>query len=282
MATRQSKNYGFTLQDNNEFVDIETTAANFEKVDTELKDVSDKTDSNAESIEDLEATAAELEKEIAALKATQESGGTVSAEVSAKITALESQLTTVNANITNLKSRTTNLETKMTTAEDDIDDLEVDMNTVNKDIDSLETKMTTAEGDIDELEADMATAEKDIAALKANSSKVSCGTVLYSGSGKVSEDITKYSVVIVKYKNPNFTDYTPVLCTVQNDSGDLYIRIRGMSPHIQTSNKYDDLVYISIEKSSMTINTSNAASRSYTSYDFQYQTGSFKEIIGVI
>lgn len=282
MATRQSKNYGFTLQDNNEFVDIETTAANFEKVDTELKDVSDKTDSNAESIEDLEATAAELEKEIAALKATQESGGTVSAEVSAKITALESQLATVNSNITNLKSRTTNLETKMTTAEDDIDDLEVDMNTVNKDIDSLETKMTTAEGDIDKLEADMTSAEKDIAALKANSSKVSCGTVLYdlNNSNKVSADITKYSIVIVQFLESNSYSYIPVLCSVKNSES--VIDICGMAPSHNKDNYYES-VHIKFLKSTWEIH-------SYTVHSFvlsagtgtTYYTADFNKIIGII
>lgn len=167
MATRQSNNYGFTLQDNDEFVDIETTAANFEIVDTELKKVSEKAVINASDISSLEAAAAKLEKDIAALKASQESGGTVSAETAAKITALESQLTTVNANITNLKTRVSTLEGKMTTAEGDIDTLESDMDAAESDIDNLESKMTSAEGDIDALETDMDSAEKDIDNLEA-------------------------------------------------------------------------------------------------------------------
>lgn len=220
MATRQSNNYGFTLQDNDEFVDIETTAANFEIVDTELKKVSDKAVINASDISSLEAAAAKLEKDIAALKASQESGGTVSAETAAKITALESQLTTVNANITNLKTRVSTLEGKMTTAEGDIDTLESDMDAARRDIDSLESKMTTAEGDIDALESDMDNAEKDIDNLEnkmstaetdidnleaevesIKSQQGSGSEVLFSGilsEGKTISNISNYNLVLIQ------------------------------------------------------------------------------------
>ena len=279
MATRQSKNYGFTLQDNNEFVDIETTAENFEIVDEELKKLSDKVDDNASSIEELEAAAVAIAKEIASLKNNQESGGAVSQEVSAKITALESQLVTVNSNITNLKTRTTALETKMKTVENDIDNLETDMDAVEKDIDILETKMTTAEGDIDDLKVDVDDIKKDIVTLGAKLPSASPGTVLYTGSGKVSEDIIKYRVVIVEFQEQNSSAYIPVLCTVRNDEDDAYIRIYGLTANLVNGSKFDG-VYIAIEKSTMNVYTSQKSTFEW------YKSGSYAassgKIIGVI
>lgn len=239
MATRQSNNYSFTLQDNDEFVDIETTAANFEIVDTELKKVSEKAVINASDISSLEAAAAKLEKDIAALKASQESGGTVSAETAAKITALESQLTTVNANITNLKTRVSTLEGKMTTAEGDIDTLESDMDAAESDIDSLESKMTSAEGDIDVLETDMDNAEKDIDNLKnkmstaetdidnleaevesIKSQQGSGSEVLFSGilsEGKTISNISNHNLVLIQ------TEAGILVGTVYNNGTYLFI-----------------------------------------------------------
>lgn len=115
--------------------------------------------------------------------------------------------------------------------------------------------------------------------LKGSGASASEPVVLYSGSGVVSGDISKYSVVIVKYRNSNLIYYVPILCTVQNDENDNYIRIRGMSANIQSSPEYFDLVYISIEKSTMRINTASVKSRDIstgTNY-----TGSYKEIIGI-
>lgn len=272
MATRQSKNYGFTLQDNNEFVDIETTAENFEIVDEELKRLSDKVDDNASSIEELEAAAVAIAKEIASLKNNQESGGAVSQEVSAKITALESQLVTVNSNITNLKTRTTALEKDMNTAESDIDNLETD-------ISNLKTKMSTAESDIDNLETDMSNAKNSIDDLNGKVPSTVPGAVLYSGSGKVSEDIIKYRVVIVEFQEQNSSAYIPVLCTVRNDEDDAYIRIYGLTANLVNGSKFDG-VYIAIEKSTMNVYTSQKNTFEW------YKSGSYAassgKIIGVI
>lgn len=55
MATKKSKNYNLTLQDNDEFVDIETTAANFENLDTVIKEIDDKLAENGEALKDLQA-----------------------------------------------------------------------------------------------------------------------------------------------------------------------------------------------------------------------------------
>ena len=273
MATRQSKNYGLTLQDNNEFVDIETTAENFEIVDEELKKLSDKVDDNASSIEELEAAAVAIAKEIASLKNNQESGGAVSQEVSAKITALESQLVTVNSNITNLKTRTTALEKDMNTAESDIDNLETD-------ISNLEAKMSTAESDIDNIETDMSNAKKSIDDLNGKVPSTVPGAVLYSGSGKVSEDIIKYRVVIVNVKEENATQYNiPVLCSVRNT--DNAILLYGMTANVE-SNKNFECVYIKIEKSTMNVQTSQISTYKWTASNSSFYYASFKEIIGVI
>lgn len=53
MATKQSANYNLTLQDNDEFVEIETTAANFKKLDEIIKGLEDEIDSNSSKITDL-------------------------------------------------------------------------------------------------------------------------------------------------------------------------------------------------------------------------------------
>lgn len=53
MAIRKSKNYNLTLQDNDEFVDIETTAGNFEKLDDIVKEIDSKLAKNQEEVENL-------------------------------------------------------------------------------------------------------------------------------------------------------------------------------------------------------------------------------------
>lgn len=55
MATRKSENYSLTLQDNDEFVDIETTAANFENLDRVIKEIDDKLFENGKALEEVQA-----------------------------------------------------------------------------------------------------------------------------------------------------------------------------------------------------------------------------------
>lgn len=53
MATKQSANYDLTLQDNDEFIEIETTAENFKKLDEIIKGLEDEIDGNTEKITNL-------------------------------------------------------------------------------------------------------------------------------------------------------------------------------------------------------------------------------------
>ena len=104
------------------------------------------------------------------------------------------------------------------------------------------------------------------------------GTVLYSGSGKVSTDITKYRVVTVDFKEQNSTDYIPVLCTVRNDPDDSYIRIYGLTANLVNSSYFDG-VYIAINKSTMGIYTSQI--KNFEWYKSGSYTAYYGKIIGI-
>ena len=117
MAIRKSKNYNLTLQDNDEFVDIETTAGNFEKLDDELHKISEKTNNNGSFITELETNVSGLKKDLAELKESVESGGTISDEIAQKIVTIENDISRINPNIANLKTRLTSAESGIVLAE---------------------------------------------------------------------------------------------------------------------------------------------------------------------